>query len=465
MEGCARLKNLLLSGSFWNLYSLDLTGTAVETLDLSAVTAPTLDELFLLGCEKLCAILWPPPGESRRKAYLGKLRIDTAGGTTQKEATTDAAAGSSKRSSSHAGFDWYICVRDARLLGSLEPVKDYFGAHEVRMEISTTTAVKVMPPPLADAAGAGSKKDVVKSDRGQQQAKYHATYHAIGMPQQEQITDGPPAPPVSPQGCYMHIQDNQQKTHAAAAASHIMTAVPEFICDGAKALHVHDSLFATAAPFDSAWNQLEWCRVEQCPGLEYVFRTAADGAVFSKLRTMCASHLLNARDIFWDGGVLGPSAFKDLTLLQLYGCPRLMHVFYAGGTLRLQSLDTLEIMWCGDLLDIIWLLPEHDRIEFPNLKRIHLHELPKLQAILNERGPRGSLPTSKSAPMLKTVKIRGCWSLKQLPLVGTNYKVECDCEKEWWDGLKRYSTSHLDDYKPKHPRYYKKTMLRGSVLR
>ncbi|WVZ53979.1 hypothetical protein U9M48_004859 [Paspalum notatum var. saurae] len=390
LEGCARLKNLLLSGSFWNLYSLNLTGTAVETLDLSAVKALKLDELFLLGS-----------------------------GTTQKEATTDAAAGSSRRSSSHAGFDWYICVRDARLLGSLEPVKDYFGAHEVRMEISTTTAV--MPPPLA-----GSKKDVVKSDRGQQQAKYHATYHAIGMPQQEQITDGPPAPPVSPQGCYMHIQDNQQKTHATAAASHIMTAVPGFICDGAKTLHVHDSLFATAAPVYCAWNQLEWCRVERCPSLEHVFRTDTDGAVFSKLRTMCASHLLNARGRCF--------AYKVWTPSRSCGVATSVVSFFCGG--------------------------------IPNLKRIHLHELPKLQAILNVgMEPRWSPPTSTSAPMLKTVKIRGCWSLRELPRVGTNYKVECDCEKEWWDGLKRYSTSHLDDYKPKHPRHYKKTMLRASVLR
>ncbi|WVZ53968.1 hypothetical protein U9M48_004849 [Paspalum notatum var. saurae] len=463
LEGCARLKNLLLSGSSRYLYSLDLTGTAVETLDLSAVTAPALDELFLLGCEKLCAILWPPPGEGRRKAYLGKLRIDTAAGTTQKEAT-DAAAGSSRGSSSHAGFDWYICVRDARLLGSLEPVRDYFGAHDVHVEISTTAAAMAPPLANADAAGAGSKKDVVdKSGSGQQQVKYHATYHAIGMPQQEQITDGPPpAPPVSPQGCYMHIQDNQQKPHAAADASRIMTAVPGFICDGARTLHVHNSLFATSAPFHSAWNQLEWCRVERCPGLERVFLTGANDAAFSKLRTMCASHLLNARKIFLNGGALGLSAFKDLTLLQLYGCPRLMSVFYTRGTVRLQSLDTLEIMWCGDLRDIIFL--QWPYIEFPNLKRIHLHELPKLQAIFNvRRGPNWSLPAL--APMLKIVKIRGCWSLRELPLVGTNYKVECDCEKEWWDGLRRYSTSHLDNYKPKHPRYYKKTMLRASVLR
>ncbi|KAJ1274742.1 hypothetical protein BS78_05G084500 [Paspalum vaginatum] len=431
-EGCARLKNILLSGSFPDLYSLDLTGTAVETLDLSAVTAPKLDKLFLLDCGKLCAILWPPLGEDRRKAYLGKLWIDTTG-TTQKEATD--APGISRRSSSHAEFDWYIC-----------PVKGYFGPHDVHVEIST------MPPPLADAGPvAGGKKDVVKSGSGQQQAKYQATYHAIGMPQQEKITDGPPASPVSSQGCYMHIQDNQHKPHAAAASG-ITTAVPGFICDGAKTLHVHDSLFGTAAPFHSACNQLEWCRVERCPNLEHVFLTGgADAAVFSNLRTMCASHLLNARDIFWNARVLARGAFKDLTLLQLYGCPRLMQVFSTHGNIRLESLETLEIMWCGDLHDIIYSQWESNPIKFPNLKCIHLHELPKLQAIFKD--------------WHATVKIRGCWSLRVLPFVGTDYKVECDCEKEWWDRLKWRSKSHLDNYKPNHPRYYKKTMLRGSVLR
>ncbi|KAF8642994.1 hypothetical protein HU200_067014 [Digitaria exilis] len=72
------------------------------------------------------------------------------------------------------------------------------------------------------------------------------------------------------------------------------------------------------------------------------------------------------------------------------------------------------------------------------------------------------------APNLETVKIRGCWSLKSLPYVGrgsNNKVVECDCEKEWWDRLEWEDSSQANRYKPIHSRYYKKTMLRASVLR
>ncbi|RCV09792.1 hypothetical protein SETIT_2G058200v2 [Setaria italica] len=66
-------------------------------------------------------------------------------------------------------------------------------------------------------------------------------------------------------------------------------------------------------------------------------------------------------------------------------------------------------------------------LDFPGLKRIHLHELPRLHSICGVR---------MSAPNLETIKIRGCWSLKRLPDVGGGDKaVECDCEKEWWDRL------------------------------
>nr|CAB3452142.1 unnamed protein product [Digitaria exilis] len=75
---------------------------------------------------------------------------------------------------------------------------------------------------------------------------------------------------------------------------------------------------------------------------------------------------------------------------------------------------------------------------------------------------QGRLPNIRK---LRTVKIRGCWSLKSLPYVGrgsNNKVVECDCEKEWWDRLEWEDSSQANRYKPIHSRYYKKTMLRAS---
>ncbi|TVU41931.1 hypothetical protein EJB05_15491, partial [Eragrostis curvula] len=95
-------------------------------------------------------------------------------------------------------------------------------------------------------------------------------------------------------------------------------------------------------------------------------------------------------------------------------------------------------------------------MDFPKLKRIHLHELPTLHSIW-EPGTR------ISAPELETVKIRGCWSLKCLPTV--QKVVLCDCEKEWWASLQWENASQKKLYKPIHPKYYKKaTLLKGFVL-
>lgn len=470
LKGCAKLKSLLLSGLFPQLYSLELSGTSVKTLDFSAVTAPKLDELFLLDCEKLCAILWPRPSEDMRKRYLGKLQIDT----TQKETTET-------RSRSPAEFSWYICVKDGRFLRWLEPIKDYFGQNDVRVEISTMSS-RTHPHGDADGSKDVRMKMVVNIQEVKDNALYldvSATLKATGMQQQADSDDlavmclCPPAPRVSSQGCYMYIQDQMTSTKLQTA-SHPET-LPGFIGHDAKTLHVHDILFITIiptgemGPFDSRWSQLEWCRVERCPKLEGAFGFGSSNGMdaFNKLKTMWLSHLREARYIFYDCVIpYSRGAFKDLTLLHIYCCPRLIDVVILGSKTSFESLETLEIMWCGDVLEI-FSFKSYGRDDdndvygawsFPRLKRIHLHELPKLHGIcLSE--------WNIHAPMLKTVKIRGCWSLRTLPIVGGKNMVVCDCEKEWWDKLQWDSKVKRSHYKPIHSRHYKKTTLRGSPLR
>jgi hypothetical protein len=51
-------------------------------------------------------------------------------------------------------------------------------------------------------------------------------------------------------------------------------------------------------------------------------------------------------------------------------------------------------------------------LDFPKLKHIHLHELPKLHDMCGHK-------VRMTAPELETVKIRGCWSLKRLPIIST----------------------------------------------
>jgi hypothetical protein len=451
LQGCAMLKNLLLSGSFPDLCSLDLTGTAVKTLDLSELTAPKLDELFLLNCGKLFAILWPSQVEDKRKRYLGKLHVDTF-----QEAGTPAG---DTRSRSPAAFGWCISLRDPRILRSLEPVKDYFGPNNVHVEISTT---------VCSNADAGGSKDVGNKSSSEWQVQVNlqeikgsddgATYDSAIM------CVCPPAPPVSSQGCYVHIEDKMMGT-GLQTASHI--TVPRFVCDAAKILHVHDSLFVTEIcenPLSSTWNQLEWCRVERCTKLKSIFSGISGVDNFNKLKTIWASHLPKAH-ILVRSVRMETRVFNDLTLLHLYCCPRLTHVVsLRSRPATFESLETLEIMWCDNLRVIFDLATTlyafHKTILFPKLKHVHLHELPKLRGICPVR--TGTM----YAPMLETVKVRGCWSLMTLLDVGGKNVVECDCEKEWWDrlwwGSRAPQRSH---YKPIHSRYYKKPMLRPSPLR
>jgi hypothetical protein len=193
--------------------------------------------------------------------------------------------------------------------------------------------------------------------------------------------------------------------------------------------------------------------------------------IFKELKTIWVSHLINARYVLEYPGSEVPRyrAFAGLTLLHLYGCPRLVYaVPLQRKTMFLENLETIEIMWCGDLNVAFNLCEEtsdHKNYEaswhFPNLKRIHLHELPRLQGIFND--PWNVI----LAPKLETVRVRGCWSLMTLPPF--TYKrdmVLCDCEKEWWDRMGKHHHRVLAySYRPIHPRYFKKTMLRGSPLR
>jgi hypothetical protein len=111
------------------------------------------------------------------------------------------------------------------------------------------------------------------------------------------------------------------------------------------------------------------------------------------------------------------------------------------------------------------LLEHSDRkAKFPKLKHLRLHELPKLYGIVSKTRISRSMPRIY-APNLETVKIRGCWHLRKLPMVGGDKVVSCDCEKEWWDKLEWDRMVQPSNYKPIHSQHYKKTMIRGSALR
>ncbi|CAD6226511.1 unnamed protein product [Miscanthus lutarioriparius] len=512
-RGCTELKNLHLGGRMRSLHTLDISGTAVKTLDLSTTVIPHLDELYLLHCEKLCAILWPPK-EKMKHGGLGKLCIDTTlsaptaqsreekakrGTSTATTGTSVAPAAAPHGSRPSSEFDWHISVRDARLLASLKPVYSTAVGGDL-LSYSRKAYVEISSPHPTAVGGGGKDEGIFKSAGSREQQLLAnlqrqpapTVYTEISVDRVQQASEGGadtlgimwmwPCPDVpdlpekmsffffwgaSPEKrCYIHVQDQMRTKSLQGGEGTQTVAVPWFIRKCAKILHVHDSLSITSITSDdeysSEWPDLEWCRIERCPKLDFVFDNVQGRFDFTyQLRIFWASQLLESRYISTSNG---NRIFPHLTLLHLDFCPRLIHAlpltwnWFPNDKDSLCLLETLEIAWCGDLREIFPFKREKpDLKDFPKLKRIHLHELPSLQHICGVK---------MSAPNLETVNIRGCWSLTRLPDIGSSNKVvECDCEKEWWERLEWDDRSQADNYRPIHPRYYKKTLLRGSVLR
>uniref|UniRef100_A0A8I6YP18 Disease resistance protein At4g27190-like leucine-rich repeats domain-containing protein n=2 Tax=Hordeum vulgare subsp. vulgare TaxID=112509 RepID=A0A8I6YP18_HORVV len=495
-RGFSQLKSILLEGYLDRLEELDLSGTRVKTLDLRKVKARNLIRLILLGCEKLCAILWPP--EDKRTKVLEVLQISTIGSTSPGQANWEeklrnpiAAMGSSSILAAtateqginrYASFDfkWYIGTRDTRILRSLEPVKGYIEHRHVYMEMdsSPTSSATVGHSEVAQGIQSRCQPDNY-SYAGD--IFFQSDLHAGA--DNEGATGWMWACPASPtpraQDSYVHIQEKQemkrgllkQKQSNIEGINAGASLLPCFIANKTRMLHVHDSSSITCItcpkPQGSCWRWLEWCRVERCPELRTVFYTPqpSDGDSFCyELATFWASELPKACYIC-DWSAVHMFSFAHIVLLHLDYCPRLIYVLALSETVdTLPHLDTLEIVCCGDLREVFALDPKQKRqriMECPKLRRIHLYELPSLQHICGSR---------MSAPNLETVKIRGCWSLRGLPAVSRNNQKlpSVDCEKDWWDNLEwdGVEADHYPSlYVHRHSSYYKAQQPRGTVLR
>ncbi|TVU41941.1 hypothetical protein EJB05_15502, partial [Eragrostis curvula] len=122
-RGCTNLKNILLRGWHANLYTLDISGTAVKILDF------TTTEIYYLGST----------------SFIVRSFAQSCGHqkTKREQAEEGSSPGTSLSSiavlhGNHlvSKFDRYISVRDARLLASLEPVYSY--SRKIYVEISST---------------------------------------------------------------------------------------------------------------------------------------------------------------------------------------------------------------------------------------------------------------------------------------------------------------------------------------
>uniref|UniRef100_A0ACD5T6M0 Uncharacterized protein n=1 Tax=Avena sativa TaxID=4498 RepID=A0ACD5T6M0_AVESA len=468
-RGCQELKDLFFTGLFVSLEELDLSNTAIKFLDLKNVEAAHLKRLILLGCEKLRAILWPP--KDKRAQYLEVLRIDNTQSASSsssqakweeniEEDRTCIGSSSSTGGKEAVGsvraasfdFNWYISMSDARLLRSIVPVEQYLQGKCVCIEMDSYPASNVVSGGIQfqGAHGIRNQTDHYSPAYGKDAMVVEGHPHVVTASEGAiMMWACPPAPTLTAYDCYFHIQDEEKKKGRRPALS-----PPALICNITNVLHFHNSLSITWFPFppDTKWDCLEWCKVERCPELRFVFYTDqkwGDYTIFPRLRTFWASQLPEAYCIWnWSKTYLQPGeeSFHCLEFLHLDCCPKLRSVHIMCGYMdTFPCLETLEMVCCGDLVEVFPCQRQRAITKFPRLRNIHLHELPMMQQIC---GPK------IFAPVLETVKIRGCRSLRRLPAITSNTKLpKVDCEKEWWENLEwdgMQANHHPSLYQPSH---------------
>ncbi|PWZ37201.1 Disease resistance protein RPS2 [Zea mays] len=507
-RGCAQLRSILLRGLFCCLHELDLSCTSVETVNLRKVQAQRLKRLILLGCQKLRAILWPLSTSSIAKT-LDVFCVSTTPSMTASgqewprlckwEEKRKEANSASTTESSSLDRNWYICVRDARLLRSLQIFRTY---ENNRFSLGWPTRVEFTTPPASGDLVAAQGVSILQQ-----------TIHVVDVYARDMIThnqlihdedatagdedgegaihwmwDCPMTRTMHGHGWYIHVQaeDDEQEGEGGEAQDKTggtWSMPPSFICTSADVVHVHDCMsitFGISLSYITSWNELHWCRVERCPMLRSVFTAFSEGKendvssdswlIFQNLTTFWASHLPMAKHIWNWSPRAYPSAysFQQLQFLHLDYCPRVIFVLPLDSNMSLPQLETLEIICCGDLREIFrsWdpRLENQEEVvkHFPKLRRIHLHNLPTL---------RGICGRMMSSPMLETINVTGCPALRRLPAVGGRLAQPPTvvCEKDWWDGLEwdgLEAKHHPSLFRPKHSCHYRKPkLLRGSVLR
>uniref|UniRef100_A0ACD5WIQ3 Uncharacterized protein n=1 Tax=Avena sativa TaxID=4498 RepID=A0ACD5WIQ3_AVESA len=476
MAGCARLSHFTLYGSLPNLEDLDLSGTQLKMLDLrtEVVQIPCLQRVMLLGCEKLRVVLWSEKDFPR----LNLICIDTHGGGEMRRILHD----SEKLIEGYCQA--YVNIMDMRFIQSLVQIKRYRFSLNLCISTNNTNGehscnkVKMRSESSGEILGPPVPKSFIHE---------HAcnTYTGVSIGDITLDHDYNSEVQFKPLGYHVEIGEGISNTSVESREG--IKAIIGMM-NRAESLYVHEnSSIATIITEDMVstgygeseltWRHLKQCHVARCPKMETVFITSNYDARFENIEALWVADLPMAHCI-WNPVDMNSCSwtrvsFAELRSIHLYSCPRLAFVlslWWRRNDSYLSNLETLYIVNCGDLVEVF---PEamsleeeiatHDRegvLSFPKLKRIHLDELYKLRQICKAK---------MFAPMLETVRLRGCWGLRRLPAVDyRDNRPVVDCEKDWWEKLEWDGIEAGHDpslFEPRHSSYYKKPLSRVSVLR
>jgi hypothetical protein len=255
-----------------------------------------------------------------------------------------------------------------------------------------------------------------------------------------------PQPPTSRLNRHIEIGDGSYNVGSEVEVDTDVPNLFDLMNHYVQSVHVHDAWASNVMP------AVGFYFLKRCPRLDPVFPLGADPKV---LETIWASHLLMARCI-WSKRQRYPNTW--------FGCLRHLHLRFAlpiWWRPLFPMLETLHIIHCGSLRHVFALDEEEDDIKkntsilFPELTTIDLHDVPALQQICETN--------NTMAPKLKTIRSRGCWSLRRLPALGSEAgqrkRPAVEMEKDVWDALEWDGADaghHPSPHRaPLHSRHYK----------
>ncbi|KAL5720787.1 hypothetical protein ACHQM5_013422 [Ranunculus cassubicifolius] len=167
------------------------------------------------------------------------------------------------------------------------------------------------------------------------------------------------------------------------------------------------------------------CWIESCDKMETAFcgeEKAVNVLLGRSLENLWVSKLSHLKCLF--GVAVQSDSFVCLRHIYIECCPRLTTVF--SSHMSLKTLDMLKIKFCDELESIVGEMGTGEEC-FPNLKKLILWKLPKLQSICG-----GVLPA------IELVTVKGCPKLDGLPVMvnRTGRESKMKAELLWWNNMK-----------------------------
>lgn len=433
LQGCRKLEHVELR-DLDALEELDLSATAIKELPAEIPNLPQLRRLLLMGVSSLSRFPW-----HKLQRFPDMFCLDCCAqgnGNNYDDQVTNI-----KKNIAH------VCIEDSRLFYSfnintrrLVEYGEFFQDFYVQIAQCKTNIRRLEDEQdmMADKLTELANK---KSPYGDVYRRYMAKEFSVVAI----------APPI-----------RQTKRHVEMSATNRYPHGLYSLLQVAKSISLIDDTYVSCLTKLSSFDKLEDCKLRSCHHMKHVLEYAY--SMGQSLQNVRVSQLQSLIHFYKPLEYNDTSNFDSLKHLHLEYCPRLERIVPRESALP--SLTTLDILFCYNLKTIFYQHPCEQPINYqlPILQRMRLQELPLLQHL------RDDVNAAISAPAWKELHVRGCWSLRRLPLLRQEHSsqaVEVSGERAWWRKLiwdDDSSTMHSASYKSKLPLPFASFNERATVM-